>query len=365
MGLARAVARRALGGGVVSSVWEFSGVTIARVGVSARALGGSVLTRTSEVGWTRAAREAREGAVSALATRARTFASSATDVADDVRGEVSSDRRSKPNAREGTSRSQGSYMLFHPQYDLRQVENVKPAHRKPKFATDYLAYGTVQLTRWAFDMITGYSPKKSLSTDQWLTRFIFLETVAGVPGMVGAMLRHMMSLRTLKRDHGWIHTLLEEAENERMHLLTFLKLREPGLVFRLAVLAAQGIFFNGFFLAYVISPRVCHRFVGYLEEEAVRTYTHALHDIDGDGQASEWARLPAPKLAVKYWRMPEDATVRDLIIAVRADEASHSHVNHTLSSMGIRQANPFHVGHTELPENFVDPPAGFVPEHCR
>ena len=150
-----------------------------------------------------------------------------------------------------------------------------------------------------------------------------------------------------------------------MHLLTFLKLREPGLTFRLAVLAAQGIFFNGFFLAYLISPRVCHRFVGYLEEEAVRTYTHALHDIDGDGQASEWARTPAPKLAIKYWRMPEDATVRDLIIAVRADEASHSHVNHTLSSMGIRQSNPFHVGHTELPENFVDPPAGFVPEHCR
>ena len=95
----------------------------------------------------------------------------------------------------------------------------------------------------------------------------------------------MMSLRTLKRDHGWIHTLLEEAENERMHLLTFLKLREPGIAFRLAVLGAQGVFFNAFFLSYLISPRTCHRFVGYLEEEAVRTYTHALrrhrHPVGG------------------------------------------------------------------------------------
>ena len=97
----------------------------------------------------------------------------------------------------------------------------------------------------------------------------------------------------------------------------------------------------------------------------MRTYTHALHDIDGDGPASVWAKQPAPKLAKRYWRMPEDATVRDLIVAVRADEASHSHVNHTLSSMGTRQSNPFHVGHTELPENFVEPPPGFVPEHCR
>ena len=62
---------------------------------------------------------------------------------------------------------------------------------------------------------------------------------SGVPGMVGGMLRHMRSLRSMKRDNGWIHTLLEEAENERMHLLTFLQLRQPGLLFRGAVLLAQ------------------------------------------------------------------------------------------------------------------------------
>ena len=38
----------------------------------------------------------------------------------------------------------------------------------------------------------------------------------------------------------------------------------------------SGIFVNLFFLAYVMSPRFCHRFVGYLEEEAVKTYTHCL-----------------------------------------------------------------------------------------
>jgi hypothetical protein len=43
----------------------------------------------------------------------------------------------------------------------------------------------------------------------------------------------------MDRDHGWIHTLLEEAENERMHLLTFLKLRKPGTIFRFSVIATQ------------------------------------------------------------------------------------------------------------------------------
>ncbi len=58
--------------------------------------------------------------------------------------------------------------------------------------------------------------------------------------MIGAMSRHLRALRLMQRDHGWIHTLLEEAENERMHLLTALELRSPGPLFRAAVLVAQG-----------------------------------------------------------------------------------------------------------------------------
>ncbi len=50
----------------------------------------------------------------------------------------------------------------------------------------------------------------------------------------------MASLRRMRRDNGWIHTLLEEAENERMHLLTFIKMKHPGPVFRAAVFVSQG-----------------------------------------------------------------------------------------------------------------------------
>ena len=40
--------------------------------------------------------------------------------------------------------------------------------------------------------------------------------------------------------NGWIHTLLEEAENERMHLLTFLTLKEKNnLIFRSMVIGGQ------------------------------------------------------------------------------------------------------------------------------
>jgi len=72
--------------------------------------------------------------------------------------------------------------------------------------------------------------------------------VAGVPGMVAGVIRHLHALRKMKRDGGWIHTLLEEAENERIHLMIFLELKRPSFIFRTLVAITQGIFFNIFFL---------------------------------------------------------------------------------------------------------------------
>ncbi len=85
--------------------------------------------------------------------------------------------------------------------------------------------------RLTFDMLSAYKPGY-MDENKYLTRFIFLETVAGVPGMVGAMWRHLKSLRIMREDKGWIHHLLEEAENERMHLFTFLSMKKPGFFFK-------------------------------------------------------------------------------------------------------------------------------------
>ena len=134
-----------------------------------------------------------------------------------------------------------------------------------------------------------------------------------------------------------IHHLLQ-----RMHLLTFLEMKQPGLLARATVLAAQGIVFNTYFLCYLLSPGTCHRFVGYLEEEAVKTYTGCIKHIDAnDGDLGAWASEKAPPIAVKYWRLAEGATIRDLMLAVRADEAIHRDVNHTLADVSPDAPNPF------------------------
>ena len=85
------------------------------------------------------------------------------------------------------------------------------------------------------------------------------------------------------------------------------------------------------------------RFVGYLEEQAVVTYTHILQELDA-GRLPMWEKLPAPELAVTYWKLPQDALMREVILAIRADEAHHRTVNHTLGSMDLRAKNPFKPG---------------------
>jgi ubiquinol oxidase len=155
-------------------------------------------------------------------------------------------------------------------------------------------------------------------------RAIVLETVAAVPGMVGATINHLKCLRRMCDDKGWIRTLMDEAENERMHLMTFVEVAQPTLFERLVILGVQWVFYLGFFALYLISAKTAHRVVGYFEEEAVLSYTLYLKEID-EGRSPN---VPAPEIARRYWNLPDGAMLRDVVLVVRADEAHHRDVNH-------------------------------------
>ena len=159
-------------------------------------------------------------------------------------------------------------------------------------------------------------------------RAVVLETVAGLPGMVGGTLQHLKSLRRIENDQGWIKTLLEEAENERMHLMTFIEIAKSNSFERLLIILAQGIFYNLFFLLYLISSKTAHRLVGYFEEEAVYSYTEYLQGL----REGKYENIPAPQIAIDYWHLKNDARLSDVILAVRKDEMNHRDVNHSFSN---------------------------------
>ena len=198
-------------------------------------------------------------------------------------------------------------------------------HRPTRDMSDRVAYGITRGLRFLAD---------TFFAKRYGNRAIVLETVAAVPGLVGAALIHLRCLRWMKHDHGWIRALMEEAENERMHLMTFIEIAKPNWLERVLVLVAQAAFFTFFLALYLLSARTAHRLVGYFEEQAVISYTQYLKEID-EGRVEN---VPAPKIAREYWKLPADARLREVVVAVRADEAGHRDVNHGFADE-LRPAN--------------------------
>ena len=206
------------------------------------------------------------------------------------------------------------------------MENLN-RHHKPQNLSDKIAFAFTKFLRFLAD--TFFKKKYG-------HRAVVLETVAAVPGMVAGMLLHLKSLRKMQDDKGWIKILLDEASNERMHLMTFIKIAKLTYIERMIIMIAQFIFILMYLFIYLISQRTAHRIVGYFEEEAVISYTEYLKEIE-EGKIEN---IKAPEIAINYWNLPLNSTLKDVVKVIRDDEAGHRDVNHSFANiLNIKKSN--------------------------
>ena len=192
--------------------------------------------------------------------------------------------------------------------------------KAPVNFSDKVAYKITMFLRWIAD---------TFFKKRYGHRAVVLETVAGVPGMVAGMWNHLRSLRKMKPDdRGWIKKLLEEAENERMHLMIFIEIAKPNMLERWMIIMAQFLFWHFYFILYVFFPKIAHRMVAYFEEQAVISYTAYLKAIN----AGTIENIDAPQIAKKYYKLKRNAKLKDVVIAVRKDEQGHSKENHKMAN---------------------------------
>ena len=202
---------------------------------------------------------------------------------------------------------------------MKSMENLL-RHHKPHNFSDRVALTFTKFLRLLAD--TFFKKKYG-------HRAVVLETVAAVPGMVAGMLLHLKSLRKMQDDKGWIKILLDEAANERMHLMTFIKIAKPTFIERLIIMFAQFIFILMYLFIYLISQKTAHRIVGYFEEEAVISYTEYLNEIE-EGKIEN---IKAPEIAINYWNLPLNSRLKDVVKVIRDDEAGHRDVNHSFADI--------------------------------
>ncbi|ULN64407.1 alternative oxidase [Vibrio gigantis] len=169
-------------------------------------------------------------------------------------------------------------------------------------------------------------------------RAMLLETIAAVPGMVAGVFNHLKALRRMKDDGGWIKELLEEADNERMHLMIFLTVTKPSIIERILVMLLQFIFLLIYGVIYLVSSKTAHRIVGYFEEEACNSYSEYISKI----QDGTLPNHPAPEIAIKYYRLPENVMFLDVLFCIREDEAKHRDKNHDIADLYKTQDLPDH-----------------------
>jgi ubiquinol oxidase len=184
---------------------------------------------------------------------------------------------------------------------------------------DSIAFRLTMMFRWFAD---------TFFAKRYGHRAVVLETVAGVPGMVAGMWNHLRSLRKMQPDErGWIKTLLDEAENERMHLMIFIEIAKPNIFERLLIAFAQLVFWHFYLVLYIFFPGTAHRMIGYFEDQAVISYTQYLDEI----KSGKVENIPAPQIAIDYYRLKKTAKLSDVIKKVRADEQGHADVNHGMA----------------------------------
>jgi ubiquinol oxidase len=215
----------------------------------------------------------------------------------------------------------------HSQEMFDDLENVTPRisikrehyHYAPKTFGDKVAKKIVHLSASCADF---------LFRERYGHRAIVLETIASVPGMIGGTLQHLKSLRFIRDDKGWIKALLDEAENERIHLLVYSEIARPTAFERFLIIAVQIFFCIVYFTLYFISPRTAHRVVGYFEEEAIHSYETYLSLV----QQGVHENIPATALGKSYWNLQDDARLTDMIEATILDEMTHRDVNHRFAN---------------------------------
>ena len=198
------------------------------------------------------------------------------------------------------------------------------AHFKPKGLSDRLALWMVRILAY---------PRAWVFQDRHTHHLLVLETVAAIPGMVAGALIHFSCLRRIVDDKGWIEALIKEAETERRHLLVIREIVEPSFFDRVIIWCGQLIFTTIYFVVYILCPKACHRFVGYLEEDAVEGYEVYIAHLKECPEEN----APAPDLAHKFWDMPEDATRIHLMQIILREEMYHRDVNHNFADQLVRK----------------------------
>ncbi|CAL5228153.1 g11233 [Coccomyxa viridis] len=236
-----------------------------------------------------------------------------------------------PSIRLDAYRGQEQYMTpYYPDAYLESKHCKIFAHwRTPKGLAEWTGFLAAQLYNAGTAVVAhvpAWLPGVSMQRETvWLRRLVLLESIAPVLGSTAAMAAYAKALWSLQQDARYLQAFQQESDNARAHLVALLSV-SPSAAQKLLVLLNQVLLAPPYALAFALAPRVCHAFVSTLSGLTGEALSDALVDLDA-GKAPAWdvQSLPAPVLA--YWGLPEGASMRSVLLVMRADVNARMIIN--------------------------------------
>eukprot|EP00887_Chlorella_sp_A99_P000819 scaffold5.g819.t1 len=220
------------------------------------------------------------------------------------------------------------------------LASIQPSHRNPAAWFEMVAWYWHLAVAALVSLLTNTWTTDSLTETTATWRMLFFCAAGQAGGAVAALANHASSVLRNRPDNGWVHTCLANAECARVHGGILAMAARPSLPMRVLGLALQVALFFQFLPIYLLSPSVFHAYCGYRAEEQMFNYSQALKLID-TGRFRRWRGAHAPPLALSYYGLAPEASLRDALLRMRADEACIHHVDFTFASLTPGSRNPF------------------------
>ena len=190
--------------------------------------------------------------------------------------------------------------------------------RAPKIFSDFVALYIAKTFRFS---------AKKVFAKYFIYYLLFLETFARSSSAAASQWIHLKCLQKVKYDRDWIKILTNQAENERIHLITIIEIIQPKLFVRLLIIFGQITYQILYLFLYIIFPRTAHRFIGYSREESARDYNNYLEHLENDVSLN----INASQISIKHWNLDSKAKLIDVVKLISKDKMNHATINHKVA----------------------------------
>ncbi|KAI3438922.1 hypothetical protein D9Q98_001336 [Chlorella vulgaris] len=238
-----------------------------------------------------------------------------------------------------------TFLSEHQVYTPAYLESVQALHRVPKKAHEYIAWYLHVMARTIIGLLTGTWGMGSGVSERAMGRRILMFTSVGTAGaLAGVVANHIRCILWNVNDNGWVRTAAANAECVRMHSgimagITW-RPRRPPLLARLFHIALQVTTFFQLLVLSFLLPSVALAYDAYRAEEQVFNYSQAIDLIDS-GRFSHWRSMQPSALASSYYGLQDGCSLRNVLLRMRADEASMHYIQSVLADLPVLSTNPF------------------------